>query len=63
MPKPGAGPFPARGLRPARSRARAVAFGAGPVQDTAKIGALFSCAAAALAIMVGKLTRVRKRVL
>jgi NhaA family Na+:H+ antiporter len=37
-----------------------VAFEAGPVQDAAKMGALFSFAAALIAIVVGKLTRVEK---
>jgi len=38
-----------------------VAFDAGPVQDAAKMGALFSFAAAAISIVVGKLTRVQKQ--
>ena len=38
-----------------------VAFDAGPVQDAAKMGALFSFAAAIVSIVVGKLTRVEKR--
>jgi len=38
-----------------------VAFDAGPVQDAAKMGALFSFAAAAVSIAVGKLTRVEKQ--
>ncbi|NKX43109.1 Na+/H+ antiporter NhaA [Roseicyclus persicicus] len=38
-----------------------VAFEGGPVQDAAKMGALFSFAAAAVAIAVGKLTRVEKQ--
>ena len=37
-----------------------VAFDSGPVQDAAKMGALFSFAAAIVAIVVGKLTRVQK---
>ena len=37
-----------------------VAFDAGPVQDAAKMGALFSFAAAAIAIVVGKAVRVEK---
>ncbi len=37
-----------------------VAFDAGPVQDAAKMGALFSFAAAIFAIVAGKLTRVEK---
>lgn len=38
-----------------------VAFDAGPVQDAAKMGALFSFAAAGISIVVGKLTRVQKQ--
>ena len=38
-----------------------VAFEGGPVQDAAKMGALFSFAAAGLAIVAGKLTRVEKQ--
>jgi NhaA family Na+:H+ antiporter len=38
-----------------------VAFDAGPVQDAAKMGALFSFAAAVLAIIAGKLTKVVKQ--
>ncbi len=38
-----------------------VAFDAGPVQDAAKMGALFSFFAAALALVAGKLTRVQKQ--
>ncbi|SLN23168.1 Na(+)/H(+) antiporter NhaA [Roseovarius litorisediminis] len=38
-----------------------VAFDAGPVQDAAKMGALFSFAAAIISIFVGKLLRVEKR--
>ena len=38
-----------------------VAFDAGPVQDAAKMGALFSFAAAILAIIVGKITKVEKK--
>ena len=37
-----------------------VAFDAGPVQDAAKMGALFSFGAAALSIVAGKLLRVQK---
>jgi NhaA family Na+:H+ antiporter len=37
-----------------------VAFDAGPVQDAAKMGALFSFFAAVISIVVGKLTRVQK---
>lgn len=37
-----------------------VAFDAGPVQDAAKMGALFSFAAAAISIFVGRLLRVEK---
>jgi len=37
-----------------------VAFAAGPVQDAAKMGALFSFAAAAIAILAGRLCRVEK---
>lgn len=37
-----------------------VAFEAGPVQDAAKMGALFSFAAAAISIIVGRLTKVEK---
>ncbi|MFZ7093274.1 Na+/H+ antiporter NhaA [Primorskyibacter sp. 2E233] len=37
-----------------------VAFDAGPVQDAAKMGALFSFAAAIISIVVGKITRVEK---
>ncbi|MBM1815015.1 Na+/H+ antiporter NhaA [Pseudosulfitobacter pseudonitzschiae] len=39
----------------------AVAFDAGPVQDAAKMGALFSFAAAIISIMAGKLLRVQKQ--
>ncbi len=38
-----------------------VAFDAGPVQDAAKMGALFSFGAAAIAIVAGKLLRVEKQ--
>jgi NhaA family Na+:H+ antiporter len=38
-----------------------VAFDAGPVQDAAKMGALFSFAAAVLSIIAGKIFRVEKR--
>jgi NhaA family Na+:H+ antiporter len=38
-----------------------VAFEAGPVQDAAKMGALFSFAAAAISIAAGIITRVEKR--
>jgi len=38
-----------------------VAFAPGPVQDAAKMGALFSFGAAAIAIVVGKLTKVQKQ--
>ncbi|SFR32935.1 Na+/H+ antiporter NhaA [Litoreibacter janthinus] len=38
-----------------------VAFDAGPVQDAAKMGALFSFAAALISILVGKLCRVEKQ--
>ncbi len=38
-----------------------VAFDPGPVQDAAKMGALFSFAAAAISIVAGKLCGVRKR--
>lgn len=38
-----------------------VAFNAGPVQDAAKMGALFSFAAAILSIVVGKITKVEKQ--
>lgn len=37
-----------------------VAFDAGPVQDAAKMGALFSFAAAIISIVVGKMTKVEK---
>jgi len=37
-----------------------VAFPAGPVQDAAKMGALFSFAAAGMALMAGRVARVRK---
>ena len=40
-----------------------VAFETGPVQDAAKMGALFSFAAAIVSIVVGKLTRVEKHTL
>lgn len=39
----------------------AVAFEPGPVQDAAKMGALFSFAAAAISIVVGRLFRVEKQ--
>lgn len=38
-----------------------VAFDAGPVQDAAKMGALFSFAAAGISIVVGKVCRVEKK--
>ncbi|WP_298433733.1 Na+/H+ antiporter NhaA [uncultured Jannaschia sp.] len=38
-----------------------VAFDPGPVQDAAKMGALLSFAAAAISIVVGKLTKVQKQ--
>jgi len=38
-----------------------VAFEAGPVQDAAKMGALFSFGAAALSIIAGKVFRVQKK--
>ena len=38
-----------------------VAFDAGPVQDAAKMGALFSFAAAIVSIVAGKLFRVQKQ--
>ena len=38
-----------------------VAFDNGPVQDAAKMGALFSFAAAILSFVAGKLTRIEKR--
>ncbi|RYG90402.1 sodium:proton antiporter [Loktanella sp. IMCC34160] len=38
-----------------------VAFDPGPVQDAAKMGALFSFGAAVISIVVGKLTRVQKQ--
>jgi NhaA family Na+:H+ antiporter len=38
-----------------------VAFEAGPVQDAAKMGALFSFAAAIISIIAGKVTRVEKQ--
>ena len=38
----------------------AVAFDPGPVQDAAKMGALFSFFAAIISIIAGKLTRVQK---
>ena len=37
-----------------------VAFDAGPVQDAAKMGALFSFAAAGISIVAGRLLRVQK---
>jgi NhaA family Na+:H+ antiporter len=38
-----------------------VAFDPGPVQDAAKMGALFSFAAAGVSILVGRLTKVEKQ--
>ena len=38
-----------------------VAFEAGPAQDAAKMGALFSFAAAILSIIAGKVTKVEKK--
>jgi NhaA family Na+:H+ antiporter len=38
-----------------------VAFPPGPVQDAAKMGALFSFAAAAVALVVGRLMRVERQ--
>ncbi|MEL7025886.1 MAG: Na+/H+ antiporter NhaA, partial [Pseudomonadota bacterium] len=38
-----------------------VAFDAGPVQDAAKMGALFSFVAAIISLIVGKVTRVEKQ--
>lgn len=40
-----------------------VAFDAGPVQDAAKMGALFSFFAAAIAIAAGRITRVQRQTL
>lgn len=40
-----------------------VAFDAGPIQDAAKMGALFSFAAAVISIIAGKLTKVKKQTL
>ncbi|WP_341863917.1 Na+/H+ antiporter NhaA [Gymnodinialimonas sp. 57CJ19] len=40
-----------------------VAFEAGPIQDAAKMGALLSFGAAAISLVMGKLTRVQKRAL
>jgi len=39
----------------------AVAFEPGPVQDAAKMGALFSFAATGIAILAGRLFRVEKQ--
>ena len=39
----------------------AVAFEAGPIQDAAKMGALFSFFAAVLSIIAGKVFRVEKK--
>ena len=39
----------------------AVAFDAGPVQDAAKMGALFSFASVIISILAGKLLRVQKQ--
>ena len=39
-----------------------VAFPPGPVQDAAKMGALFSFGAAGIAIAAGRLLRVERRV-
>lgn len=39
----------------------AVAFDAGPVQDAAKMGALFSFGAAAVSVLAGKLLQVQKK--
>ena len=41
----------------------AVAFDPGPVQDAAKMGALFSFFAAAIAIASGRITKVQRQVL
>jgi NhaA family Na+:H+ antiporter len=41
----------------------AVAFDPGPVQDAAKMGALFSFAAAIVSIIAGKVTHVQKQYL
>jgi len=38
-----------------------VAFDAGPVQDAAKMGALFSFAAAIISIIAGKVFKVEKQ--
>ncbi|MDB4212316.1 Na+/H+ antiporter NhaA, partial [Ascidiaceihabitans sp.] len=38
-----------------------VAFEGGPVQDAAKMGALFSFAAAIISIIAGKVCRVQKQ--
>ena len=38
-----------------------VAFDAGPLQDAAKMGALFSFAAAIISIVMGKLTKLQKQ--
>ena len=40
-----------------------VAFEGGPVQEGAKMGALFSFAAAAISVVVARLVRVRKQTL
>jgi NhaA family Na+:H+ antiporter len=39
-----------------------VAFPAGPVQDAAKMGALFSLVSAVIAIAAGRICRVRRSV-
>ena len=38
-----------------------VAFDPGPIQDAAKMGAVFSFVAAVISIVVGKLTRIQKQ--
>ena len=48
------------GNRPQSLFVASVAFDAGPVQDAAKMGALFSFAAAILSIIAGKITKVKR---
>ena len=50
----------ARSLSASPTASSSVAFDAGPVQDAAKMGALFSFAAAIISIIAGKVTRVQK---
>jgi len=49
-------------LDPDEGKAASVAFPAGPVQDAAKMGALFSLGSAVIAIAAGRIFKVRRHV-